>query len=476
MTTSVTHFIDTLRESRLLEPARLEELLRTPDVQADGVDAPMLGQCLVQLGWLTAYQVEELLKGQVGSLLIGPYRLLERLGESEFGPAFKARHPDREGRFVIKLFAPEKLPDNLRQRFLAEVHRAGQLAHPNVARVGEIETQEGRPVYVREYVEGIDLASLVRQHGALPVGYACDYIHQSAQGLAHAHERGLVHGHVRPSNLVVNYSTSLVGAATSDSTPEAGLPPPGAVVKLVDCGLGALHHPELASPAHDLADLGQTFVFLLSGMPEGELPAQVPPAVQEIVRKLRAEAPEQGYASATELIQALAPLCGSEPALAESPPIPLLEIAPAGPALVAVEGPPVAGAPGSPVPQASPVASPPEALTAMPMASAPLASPVTAEPPVPEAPPEEAPRPAPVKPGRKKWSARDWTLVGVGLVLHLFAAGIIVILVLNYFSSSTNKGSPPRTIRQTAPRPKVGLQPKAPMGDQVSAPAVVPLP
>src|SRR5262245_52558155 len=123
MTTSIADFIDTIRNSRLLDSARLEELLRTPDAQA--VDAGTLGQCLVQLGWLTPYQVELLLHGRAAELIIGPYRLLERLGEGTFAPAFKARHPDKEGRSVIKIIPPERLADEAgKQRFLGGVRAA----------------------------------------------------------------------------------------------------------------------------------------------------------------------------------------------------------------------------------------------------------------------------------------------------------------------------------------------------------------
>src|SRR5436309_1275572 len=61
----------------------------------------------------------------------------------------------------------------------------------------------GTHFFTMEYVEGQDLARMVRGGGPLPVAQACDYIRQAALGLQHAHERGLVHRDVKPANLLV---------------------------------------------------------------------------------------------------------------------------------------------------------------------------------------------------------------------------------------------------------------------------------
>src|SRR5437763_1490026 len=79
-----------------------------------------------------------------------------------------------------------------------------------------LETVGDKQIYVREYVEGTDLARLVADHGPLPESYASDYVHQTAQGLQQAHERGLAHGHVQPSNLIVAGGAALVAATNND--------------------------------------------------------------------------------------------------------------------------------------------------------------------------------------------------------------------------------------------------------------------
>src|SRR6516225_2259522 len=90
MASTVPAFVQALRESQLLEPAQLEEIGRHPT--AKGADARLLAKDLMQRGWLTAYQVNLLLQGRGKELAIGPFRLLDRLGEGSLGKVFKACH------------------------------------------------------------------------------------------------------------------------------------------------------------------------------------------------------------------------------------------------------------------------------------------------------------------------------------------------------------------------------------------------
>src|SRR5262249_34114423 len=237
-------------------------------------------------------------------------------------------------------------------------------------------------IYVREFVEGIDLAQLVREHGPLPASYACDYIHQAAQALQQAHERGLAHGHIQPSNLIIVQGASPIGAAAaSSSNGSAGLPPPGAVLKIVDFGLGALHDEGLPTAAadpgrvrKDLNDLGRTFAFLLCGEAAALPGAEVPRPVQDVLRKLRNEE----YRSAAEVVNALAPLCGSTEPTAEFPTVPmaepLAEEVPPPPAPPPAEAPPAPAAAvvgesqGDDIPMAAEVASDVAVATAPPIA------------------------------------------------------------------------------------------------------------
>ena len=188
---STANLVDVLRQLSLLEPAQLDVLTR--DLAARFLEPKALAGELLQRGWLTPFQVNQLLQGRGSELLLGSYVLLERLGEGGMGQVFKARH-QKMGRIVaLKLIRKDRLknPDSLR-RFEREIRAAAQLSHPNVvtahdaAQVGDIH------FFAMEFIEGTDLDKLVKDTGPLPVEQACAYIRQAALGLQHAHEKGLV--------------------------------------------------------------------------------------------------------------------------------------------------------------------------------------------------------------------------------------------------------------------------------------------
>ena len=86
-------------------------------------------------------------------------------------------------------------------RFQREMRAAGLFRHPHLVQATDAGEVDGIHFLVMEYVPGLDLAALVRRDGALPVADACEIIWQAAIGLQHAHEHGLVHRDVKPSNL-----------------------------------------------------------------------------------------------------------------------------------------------------------------------------------------------------------------------------------------------------------------------------------
>src|SRR5207302_516711 len=138
---------------------------------------------LLQRGWLTAYQINQLFAGKGAILVLGQYVLLERIGAGGMGQVFKARHLRLERTVAVKVIRPERLgdPDTI-QRFQREARAAARLSHPNLVTIHDADEVGGTHFFAMEFVEGTDLDKLVRKQGPLPVNLACDYVRQAALG------------------------------------------------------------------------------------------------------------------------------------------------------------------------------------------------------------------------------------------------------------------------------------------------------
>src|SRR5262249_3551192 len=131
--TSTDSFVEALRANQLLNPVQLDEL--TPELQARFPNPRALARELLERGWLTAYQANQLGQGRGRELLLGSYILLERLGEGGMGQVFKARHQKLDRIVALKLIRPELVANNdAVRRFHREIRAAAQLDHPNLVR------------------------------------------------------------------------------------------------------------------------------------------------------------------------------------------------------------------------------------------------------------------------------------------------------------------------------------------------------
>src|SRR5260370_11311900 len=106
---------------------------------------------------------------------------------------------------ALKVLAPELLrsPD-ARARFQREVEAAARVTSPHVVAAYDAGETDGHDFLVMEFVEGGNLADLVKREGPLPVERALEYVLQAARGLVHAHAAGIVHRDVKPANLLLD--------------------------------------------------------------------------------------------------------------------------------------------------------------------------------------------------------------------------------------------------------------------------------
>src|SRR5207247_5220008 len=132
-------------------------------------------------------------------LILGNYRVLDRLGAGGMGVVFRAEHIQMRKQVAIKVlpFGPDHDPRILR-RFMTEIRAIAQLQHPNIVGAidaGETTDKSGKVLhfFVMEYVPGQDLEEYVRARGPLAPTEACDLVHQMASALAEANKHNLVH-------------------------------------------------------------------------------------------------------------------------------------------------------------------------------------------------------------------------------------------------------------------------------------------
>ena len=138
-----------------------------------------------------------------GQMIAGKYRVERVLGRGGMGFVVACMHVAMERRVALKLLLPEVTRNpELVARFAREARAAGIIQSEHVAKVLDVGTlEDGAPFMVMEYLEGKDLADVVRSRGALPGQEAIEYVLQAGEALAEAHAAGIVHRDLKPANL-----------------------------------------------------------------------------------------------------------------------------------------------------------------------------------------------------------------------------------------------------------------------------------
>ena len=333
-------FLQNLRISKLLTNQQFRLVV---DKLGQVQDSREIAKALASWKLLTKFQAKMLLMGRNSGFYLGPYRILDQLGQGGMGRVYKALHQTMNRVVALKVLSPQVVnTERAKQLFLREVQAAAQLSHPNIVMAFDANENEGRHYLAMEYVAGPNLERYVKKHGPLPVGLACEIIFQAANGLQHAHDKGMVHRDIKPANLLLHQEP---GTETIQ-------------VKILDFGLARLQHsekeaaktiiarentvmgtPDFLSPEQskdlhnvdirsDLYSLGCTFYYLLAGHvpfqggntvdklirhhsqqaePIEALRSDVPKDIADIVRKLLAKKPDDRFQTPDELMDALAP-------------------------------------------------------------------------------------------------------------------------------------------------------------------------
>jgi formylglycine-generating enzyme required for sulfatase activity/serine/threonine protein kinase len=288
------------------------------------------------------------------------YAILRELGRGGMGVVYLARNQLLARQEVLKVVNRELLErSGGKERFLREIQAAALLSHANVVTAYNAVQLGDLLVFAMEYVEGEDLAQLVKAGGPLPVAHACYYAQQAALGLQHAFENKMVHRDIKPQNLILSRKGKKH------------------VVKILDFGLAKvlrekteapdltgtgkmLGTPDYIAPEQtldaaradiraDIYSLGCTLYYLLAGRapfqgnslyavlqahhtdqatPLNLVRPEVPATLAAVVAKMMAKEPGQRYQKPAEVAQALAAFvqtagrvaASTAPAASPSPP------------------------------------------------------------------------------------------------------------------------------------------------------------
>jgi len=140
-----------------------------------------------------------------GMVLEDRYRIIGLIGRGGMGEVYRADDL-KLGQPVALKFLPKALADDpvRRERFYAEVRIARQVSHPNICRVYDIGELDGRHFLTMEYIDGEDLASLLKRIGNLHGAKALDVARQLCAGLAAAHDKGVLHRDLKPANVMLD--------------------------------------------------------------------------------------------------------------------------------------------------------------------------------------------------------------------------------------------------------------------------------
>jgi len=332
---SAAHFIEAIRRSGLVEPAKLDEILA--DIHANAnpeqLDDPAyIANQLVQQHILTTWQSRQLLKGRYKGFFLRQYKILGHLGSGGMSSVYLAEHVLMQRRVAIKVLPRKRLEKAIYlERFVREAQAIAALDHSNIIRAYDFDHEGNIHYIVMEYFPGDNLQSIVERDKNVPFPRIVNILRQTADALSHAHAIGVIHRDVKPGNILVNQQGEVkvldLGLALLDEQIYEGR-----ITHIQeDTILGTADYlaPEQAIDSHkvdaraDIYSLGGVLYFCLTGhppFPEGSVPKRLldhqqseptsilldrPDAPEDLVqlcKKMMSKNPDHRQQSAKEVV------------------------------------------------------------------------------------------------------------------------------------------------------------------------------
>ena len=274
---------------------------------------------------------------------VGRYEVLEIIGTGASGRVARAHDPMIGRQVAIKLFSKELAQGEARQRFLQEARVVGQLSHPSIITLHDMGIEESTqtPYLVMEFLEGQPLDRIL-ERGSLPFPRACALVAEIAGALAAAHRKGVIHGDVKPANVLItddgrvklmDFGMARLASRDSGTSPLLGTPaywcpeqilgkPQDARSDLFSLGV-VLYEMVTGQRPFDADSLQGICGRVLSSTP---LPAShanpsLPASFDGVIARCLAKDPSTRYATAEALAEELYPLARRK-VVVQAPPVP----------------------------------------------------------------------------------------------------------------------------------------------------------
>lgn len=208
----LARFMNALKRSGLMSGDRIDAILR----QAPSpilADATKLPEYFVEKGALTHFQITKLQQGTFQGLVLGHFHILSPLGKGGMSTVYLARDSraksegDKKHKSLValKILPPKRAKEEYRMlaRFQREMEICQRVDHPHLTRTYEVGQASGVYYIAMEYIRGDVLRKVVTDRGPLTPTRAARIFSEVAEGLQHAHEKGLIHRDLKPSNIMV---------------------------------------------------------------------------------------------------------------------------------------------------------------------------------------------------------------------------------------------------------------------------------
>ncbi|HYF48739.1 MAG TPA: serine/threonine-protein kinase [Planctomycetota bacterium] len=334
-------FGDVAKDMGLLNDQQIDAAMAKQQTLKGSGARSRIGEVLIMMNVLNVEQVKKILSEQrkrrqadadkvLPMEYFGEFKLLQKLGEGAMGAVYKAQETLAQRTVALKVLRTNLAGNKgFVERFDRESKMIGGLSHPNIVACHSAGTARGVQYMVMEFVDGETLKTrLKRSGGKLPEREALKVCHYIAQGLAHAHSKGIVHRDIKPDNILLGKDGSVkisdFGTAKS-FLDEDSLSMTGTII-------GTPHYisPEQVRADKDIdhrADLyalGGTLYHLLTGhVPfdasspleimrrhlhdelenPSDINAELSPGAVQIVTKLMAKDRKERYQSADEAVE-----------------------------------------------------------------------------------------------------------------------------------------------------------------------------